>query len=104
MSASVACQEALWLKELLNLVGLDMSKPIILFNDNQSAISLARNPVQHSRTKHISIRYHFLRDHIERGDICFEYCPTQENVADVFTKALAKIKHENFVNKLSMVS
>lgn len=102
ISASAACQEALWVKELLKQVGIDMSKPIRLFNDNQSAISLARNPVQHSRTKHIAIRYHFLRDQVEQGVIDLAYCSTQDNVADVFTKGLPKVKHQFFVDKLSL--
>jgi len=103
MSASVACQEALWIKELLKQIGIDVSKPITMFSDNQSAIAMGENPGQHNRTKHILIRYHFIRDQIEKGSVNLSYCPTQDNVADVFTKGLAKVKHNTFVNKLGLM-
>jgi hypothetical protein len=56
--------------------------------DNESAIRLAGNPVEHSRTKHIDIRHHFLRDHQQRGDIDIYHISTENQVADIFTKAL----------------
>ena len=56
--------------------------------DNMSAINLSKNPIQHSRSKHIEIRHHFLRDHTQKGDICLEYIKTDRQLADIFTKSL----------------
>jgi hypothetical protein len=67
--------------------GLDF-KSVPLLCDNTSAISLANNPVQHSRTKHIDVRFHFLRDHNEKGDIELSYIDTQHQLADIFIKPL----------------
>ena len=52
-------------------------------------INLSRNPIMHSRTKHIEIRHHFLRDHISNGDCCIEFVDSQHQLADIFTKPLA---------------
>jgi len=58
--------------------------------DNTSAINLTKNPIMHSRTKHIEIRHHFLRDHISKGNYEIEYVDTNHQLADIFTKPLAK--------------
>ena len=63
-------------------------KNIPLLCDNESAVKLANNPVQHSHTKHIDIRHHFLRDHVAKGDISFEGVRTDDQLADIFTKPL----------------
>jgi hypothetical protein len=70
-----------------------------LLCDNESAIKMADNPVEHSRTKHIAIRYHFLRDHQQKGDIEISYINTKDQLADIFTKPLDeqtfnKLRHE----------
>jgi uncharacterized beta-barrel protein YwiB (DUF1934 family) len=70
-----------------------------LLCDNESAIKMADNPVEHSRTKHIAIRYHFLRDHQQKGDIEIPYINTKDQLADIFTKPLdeqtfTKLRHE----------
>ena len=59
-----------------------------LLCDSTSVISVAKNPVLHSKTKHIDVRYHFLRDHQEKGDIEFCHVDTQNQLADIFTKPL----------------
>ena len=56
--------------------------------DNTSAICLTKNLVQHSRTKHIEIRHHFIRDHVQKGDVVLEYIATEKQLADIFTKPL----------------
>ena len=56
--------------------------------DNTSAINLSKNPIQHSRSKHIDIRHHFLRDHVQKGDIVLEFIDTTHQLADIFTKPL----------------
>jgi len=71
--------------------------------DNQGAIALAKDNKFHSRTKHIDLRYHFIREAVEEGKIKMEYVPTTENVMDIFTKALPRPKFEEFVSRLGMV-
>ena len=61
---------------------------IPIFCDNTSAINITKNPVQHSRTKHIKIRHHFITDHALKGDICIEHVDTLNQLADIFTKPL----------------
>jgi len=85
-------QEAIWIRSLLvevNYSSFDSTVPTTVYEDNQSCISLAANPIYHARTKHIDIKYHFIRDHTDK-DINIVYCPTKEMVADVLTKPLAQ--------------
>ncbi len=67
--------------------GLTFEK-VALFCDNTSAISIAKNHIQHSSTKHIDIRFHFLRDHVEKGDVELTFLDTKLQLADIFTKPL----------------
>ena len=67
--------------------------------DNTSAINLSKNLIQHSRTKHIEIRHHFLRDNVQKGDVVIKFVSTENQLADIFTKPLSeehfiKIRHE----------
>ena len=66
--------------------------------DNTSAIYLSKNPVQHSRTKHIEIRHHFLRDHVQKGDILLEFVNTAKQLADIFTNPLSEDRF-NFIRR-----
>ena len=75
------------MKQTLSDFGCEFSK-IPHLCDNESAIKLANNPVQHSRTKHIYIRHHFLRDHEARGDIALRHVSTERQLTDIFTKPL----------------
>jgi hypothetical protein len=81
------CAQLLWMKQTLRDFGCDF-KRIPLLCDNESAIKLANNPVQHSRTKHIDIRHHFLRDHEAKRDIESCYVNTENQLANIFTKPL----------------
>ena len=80
------------------------SDPIPLHNDNQSAISLTRDHQYHARTKHIDIRYHFIRWVVEDKKIKLIYCPTEDMVADVLTKALPSPKVKHFASALGLLS
>ena len=71
--------------------------------DNTSAINLAKNPVVHSRTKHIEIRHHFIRDHISKGDIELKFIDTTHQVADIFTKPLGTERFNSLVRALGMI-
>ena len=81
-----------------------MSKhaPTILYGDNQGAISLAKNPTHHAKTKHVDVQLHFIRDHIEKGTINIEYCPTEDMLADLMTKGLPRDRHARLLGMLGM--
>jgi hypothetical protein len=87
VAAGACCAQLLWMKQTLKDFGCQYSK-IPLLCDNESAIKLANNPVSHSRTKHIDIRHHFLRDHELKGDIEIRHVSTEKQLADIFTKPL----------------
>ncbi|GJU35545.1 copia protein [Tanacetum coccineum] len=87
VSAEKAFQQALWMKQAL--VDYDIRlDDIPIMCDNKGAIDLSKNLVQHSRTKHIEIRHHFLRDNIQKGNISIEKVSSEDNIADILTKLL----------------
>ena len=76
---------------------LDLKKTRFLLScDNQGAVALAQNPIKHQRSKHIDIKYHFIRDEITKDRLCIQYIPTDNNVADLFTKPTSKMKLQRF--------
>ncbi|GJS37201.1 retrovirus-related pol polyprotein from transposon TNT 1-94 [Tanacetum coccineum] len=92
VSAGKACQQALWMKQAL--IDYDVRlDDVPIMCDNKGAIDLSKNPVQHSRTKHIEIRHHFLRDNVQKGHISIEKVPSIDNIADILTKLF---KRESF--------
>ena len=100
MAAFGAIQELIWTKGVLGEIGFDYVGPMILHMDSQSAMALARNPTHHKRSKHIDIKYHWLREHTyESGTVGLAHCKTEDMVADVMTKALdAKLHEKHAVN------
>ena len=93
VALSNASKDACWIKQLLKDLGRPQDE-ITIKTDSQGAIALTKNPEQHPKTKHIDIRYHFVRDLIEKGVIKLEYCPTADMVADILTKGLPQDTHE----------
>ncbi|GJU41109.1 hypothetical protein Tco_1194066 [Tanacetum coccineum] len=89
VSAGKACQQALWMKQALIDYGICLHDVLIMC-DNKDAIDLSKNLVQHSRTKHIEIRHHFLRDNVQKGNISIEKVASEDNIADIFTKPLKR--------------
>jgi len=83
-----ATQEAVWLRRLLNELETVSDKPTVLMEDNQGAIAISQNPVEHARTKHIDVRYHFVREAVQQGLVELKYCSSCEMVADLLTKPL----------------
>ena len=73
-----------------------------LYCDNISAINISKNPVQHSKTKHIDIRHHFIRELVEEKTIVLEYIPTEKQLADIFTKALDAVRFESLRSALGL--
>ena len=95
MAAFGAIQELTWIKGVLSEMNFDYIDPMILHMDSKSAMALAKNPTHHKRSKHIDIKYHWLREHTyENGTVELEHCATEDMVADVMTKALATEPHE----------
>ena len=80
IAANLAVQEAIWLRSLLNDFGIVQKQPTSINEDNQGVIALCKNPKFHSRTKHIDIKYHFIRDKIKDSEITLKYCSTQEMI------------------------
>jgi hypothetical protein len=95
MALSTAAQEAIWLKGILNSLSIGSNKPVKLHCDNQGSIRLSKNPQNHSRTKHIDVRHHFIRDAVAQLQVILEYTPTENNLADRFTKALGRSRTES---------
>ena len=99
MSLVSGIQEGKYLSSLIaEITGSVLN--FMLNCDNQGSIALAKNPIKHQRTKHIDIKYHFIRDQISKGIVEISYIPSEYNVADVFTKPVSSIRLNKFRNKL----
>ena len=96
------CSQLLWIKQHLEDFGINI-KAIPLMCNNTSSVSMGKNPVHHKRTKHIDVRHHFLRDNVEKGNIVLTYYPTEEQIADIFTKVLSKDQFVRNRLKLGMM-
>lgn len=104
IAATHAAKEALWLRSLIGEIFQPLIKPITLHSDSQSAIALTKDGSYHARTKHIDIRYHFIRFVVQNGSINLIYCPTGDMTADILTKALPNIKVKHFATSLGLRS
>ncbi|GKD97779.1 zinc finger, CCHC-type containing protein [Tanacetum coccineum] len=94
MAATMAACQGIWLRQLLtNITGQNIP-PVIMYVDNRSALDLMKNPVFHGRSKHIDIRFHFIRECVEKGEITVTHVCGKEQKADLLTKPLARVKHE----------
>ena len=103
IAAGSCCAQILWMRNQLRDYGLLLSK-IPIFCDNTSAIAISNNPVQHSRTKHIDIRYHFIREHVTNGTVELHFVPTEQQIADIFTKPLDESTFSKLVGELGMLN
>ena len=97
-----ATREAIWLRLLRDEKGCVQQHPTPLFEDNQGAISLVKNPVLHQRTKHIDIQYHIVRSASERNIIRVEWVQSKNMIADILTKGLPRELHDNCVKGLGL--
>ena len=102
VALSTATQEAIWLRSLLPDLGEPPEGPTEIYEDNQGAISTAKNPAGHASTKHIDICCHFVRERVQDEAIALNYIGTDEMIADILTKPLLKHRFEKLVTKLSM--
>ncbi|MCO5586878.1 hypothetical protein L7F22_040823 [Adiantum nelumboides] len=99
---AVAACEVTWLEMLLQDLEIQVKDPVVIYCDNLSSIQLARNPAFHARTKHIEAHYHFIRERVLDGDINLAYVSTEDQAADLFTKALDAKKLRRFKRMLGL--
>jgi hypothetical protein len=92
------------MKQTLKDIQVEYDEPILIFCDNTSAINISKNPVMHSKMKHIPIKFHFLREQVAEKNIRVEYVGTKEKIADIFTKPLPREDFEYLHQKLGVVS
>jgi hypothetical protein len=101
IAAGSSCSQLVWMKQMLKEYNVEQDA-LTLYCDNMSAINISKNPVQHSKTKHIDIRHHFIRDLVENKIVTLEHVGTKEQVADIFTKALDAVQFEKLRGKLGI--
>ncbi|GJY85352.1 retrovirus-related pol polyprotein from transposon TNT 1-94 [Tanacetum coccineum] len=95
------CAQVIWMRTQLKDYGFKYNK-IPLYCDSQLAIAISCNPVQHSRTKHINVRYHFIKEQVERGIIELHFVRTEYQLADMFTKAFPEERFQYLVRRIGM--
>ncbi|GJS67979.1 hypothetical protein Tco_0682544 [Tanacetum coccineum] len=98
---SACCVQVIWMRAQLLDYGYKYNR-ISMYCDSKSAIAISCNPVQHSKTKHIDIRYHFIKEHVEKGTVEIYFVGTEYQLADLFTKALLKERFEYLVHRIGM--
>ena len=98
-----ATKEAIWIKDLLIELGFLEQNSTTIFCDNQSSIKISKNPIYHSKTKHFEIHLHFVRDMVKKKAVQIVYIPTGQQAADIFTKALGRIKFETCRDLLKLI-
>lgn len=94
MAATLAACQGIWLRRLTSEITGQKVPPVKLLVDNKSALELMKNPVFHGRSKHIDIRFHFIRECVENGDIIVTHVDSKEQKADILTKPLGRLKFE----------
>ncbi|EWM20518.1 putative polyprotein [Nannochloropsis gaditana] len=92
ISACSATQTAIYIRQLLMDLGSKQDEPTMIMEDNQACIAMSNNPIKHKRTKHIHVRYHFVREKVESKEVELVYIPTQHQLADILTKPLLSIR------------
>jgi hypothetical protein len=102
VTAATAGAKVIWLRGLHNEMGSKLTKGSRMHMDNQSAISVAKNPKHHGRMKHLDLRYFGLREKVTKGEIYVEYVPTEDMVADILTKALPRETIERHRSSLGL--
>ena len=107
MALASTFQEAIWMRKLLKSLNINLentSHPTVVFEDNQSAICMSKNQQCHGQSKHIDIKYHFVREKVSEGCIELKYCATENMLADMFTKGLSGPKFKGLRNLIGMTN
>lgn len=102
VAMSAATNEAVYLKTLLQSIGISTVTSIYLNCDNQAAQAIATNPVHHSRTKHIDVKHHSIRYFVEQGDVKIQHCASKDMIADILTKGLPIQGHKKHTRSLGL--
>ena len=100
---SLACSEIIWLRGLLTELGFPQNSATPLYADNTSAIQIAANPVFHERTKHIEVDCHSIREAFDTRIVSLPHISSQLQLADIFTKAVPRPRHQFLINKLMLL-
>ena len=103
VALSIATQETVWIRRLLSDLTMTQDQATVLMEDNQAAICIGKNPVSHARTKHIDVRYHYIREALNKGIIDLQYCPTHKMLADILTKPLPKNRFETLRTDMGLM-
>ena len=93
-------KELLWVYQLLLTMGVSIRLPITILEDNQACIQIADNPVSQRRTRHIDVRFHFIRDYVEDGTVKLKYCITKDMLADIMTKTMSRPEFQRLRAKI----
>jgi hypothetical protein len=101
--ASIVACEIVWLQKLLSNLGQSVDAPVVIYCDNIGSIPLANNLVYHARTKHIEVQYHFIREKVIAKEIDLIHVSTEDQVVDIFTKALSTDKLKKFRKMLGVL-
>ncbi len=103
ITTSQATKQTMWLSSFFGSIGVSQMKPIVLYDNNQSCISLSKNPIFHVCMKHIKIHHHLVQEKIEKGFVKLVYCKTENMIVNILTKGLSIDKHEYFRQLMSIV-
>ena len=95
-------QELIWIRGLLKEIGFSQNNPTLIHEDNQACISFATKQVFHGRAKHVELKFHFIREVIQSKQCIISYCPSPEMIADIFTKPLGKVLHNQHTQSLQL--
>jgi hypothetical protein len=104
IASTTCCTQVLWMKQTLTNIQVEYDEPIPIYCYNTSAINISKNPMMHSKMKHIPIKYHFLREQVAEKNIRVEYVGRKEQVVDIFTKPLRRESFEYLRQRLGVIS
>ena len=97
------CNQVIWMKQMLKDIRIEFNEPIVIHCDNTSTVNMSKNLVLHSKTNHISIKYHMLREKVTKNEIRLEYVSTKEKIAYIFSKHLPKETFEYLQGMLGVM-
>jgi hypothetical protein len=104
VASTSAATQGIWLAWLLADLRQERVSPVELRVDNKSALALMKNPVFHEHSKHIRVRYHFVRQCVEQGSVLADFLSTKDQLADIGTKALGRVRFQELCARIGMVS